>query len=89
MRQKLLKGKHPDIAETINNQARLYRAMGAYEKAEPLYLSAFIFERQRLGPIILWSHRAITVLPNYIIHKASIPRPKSFSNKLCAFRNNG
>ena len=40
---------HPDTAPSLNNLAALYRVMGDYAKAEPLYRSALAFEKA-LGP---------------------------------------
>ncbi len=49
LRRKLLGEEHPDIAQSLNNLAKLYYLQGRYIEAEPFYLQALeIFER-RLG----------------------------------------
>jgi hypothetical protein len=35
--QRALGPEHPDTAAALNNLAALYRATGAYDKADPLY----------------------------------------------------
>jgi hypothetical protein len=35
--EKALGPEHPDVATKVDNLARLYRAQGQYEKAEPLH----------------------------------------------------
>ena len=37
LRKKALGPDHPDTATSLNNLAELYRSMGDYAKAEPLY----------------------------------------------------
>ena len=41
--------EHPDSATSLNTLAALYRAMGAYEKAEPRYLQAKDIRAKALG----------------------------------------
>ena len=40
---------HPDYAISLNNLARLYKAMGDYAKAEPLYRQALEIRKRVLG----------------------------------------
>jgi len=40
IREKVLGNEHLDIATSLNNLAELYRNMGSYDKAEPLYQQA-------------------------------------------------
>jgi tetratricopeptide (TPR) repeat protein len=40
MNKRTLGPDHPSTVTSLNNLAALYRAMGAYEKAEPLYQQA-------------------------------------------------
>ena len=37
IRRRVLGVDHPDLADSLNNLANLYRAQGRYSKAEPLY----------------------------------------------------
>ncbi|MDQ7085764.1 MAG: tetratricopeptide repeat protein [Sulfurovum sp.] len=49
MSEKLLGEEHPSTATSYNNLAGLYESMGAYEKAEPLYLKALKISEKLLG----------------------------------------
>src|SRR6266702_5129357 len=49
IRQRLLGGEHPDVAQTLYNLASLYRAQGTYVKAEPFYLQALYIRETTLG----------------------------------------
>ena len=40
IREQQLGTDHPDLAQSLNNLASLYDAMGRYGEAEPLYLRA-------------------------------------------------
>jgi len=42
---------HPAVATSLNNLGELYRAQGAYDKAEPLYVRALAIREQVLGPM--------------------------------------
>jgi len=42
---------HPDVAQSLNNLAGLYRAQGAYPKAEPLFVRALAIREKALGPM--------------------------------------
>ena len=48
--EKVLGPQHPDVATTLNNLAGLYRQMGDYEKALPLYQRALEISEKVLGP---------------------------------------
>ena len=48
--EKALGPDHPDTATTLNNLAELYRSMGDYAKAEPLYQRALKIREKALGP---------------------------------------
>ena len=41
--------EHPDYATSLNNLAGLYKSMGEYAKAEPLYRQALEIRRRVLG----------------------------------------
>ena len=41
---------HPEIGSRLNNFAELYRSMGRYAEAEPLYQRALSIAEQQLGP---------------------------------------
>jgi tetratricopeptide (TPR) repeat protein len=41
---------HPDVAQSLNNLAELYRAQGQYAQAEPLYKQALAMRQKSLGP---------------------------------------
>ena len=49
IRQKLYPDNHPDIAESLNNLAVLYKSQGRYSEAEPLHQKALAMY-QRLHP---------------------------------------
>ncbi len=49
--EKALGPKHPDVAQSLNNLAGLYRAQeGKYGEAEPLYQQALANREKALGP---------------------------------------
>lgn len=50
IREKVLGPEHPNIATALNNLALLYKATGAYAKAEPLYQRALAIREKALGP---------------------------------------
>jgi MYXO-CTERM domain-containing protein len=47
--EKTLGGHHPDVAESLNNLAVLYKAQGRYGEAEPLFLRALDVWEKALG----------------------------------------
>jgi tetratricopeptide (TPR) repeat protein/CHAT domain-containing protein len=49
IRVRLLGEKHPDTAESYNNLGELYRVIGDYGKAEPLYQTALEISKEVLG----------------------------------------
>jgi tetratricopeptide (TPR) repeat protein len=49
IREKMLGPQHPDVAQTLNNLAELYRQMGDYNKALPLYQRALKIVEKKLG----------------------------------------
>ena len=49
LRQKLLGKSHTHYANACNNLALLYRAMGFYEKAEPLYIESKQIHEKLVG----------------------------------------
>ncbi|HEV3257270.1 MAG TPA: tetratricopeptide repeat protein [Gemmataceae bacterium] len=49
IRGKVLGEKHPDFAVSVNNLAFLYKDMGDYARAEPLYQKALEIAKQALG----------------------------------------
>ncbi len=42
--------EHPDVAQSLNNLAALYRAQGKYAEAEPLYKRSLAIWEKALGP---------------------------------------
>ncbi|NEO95550.1 MAG: tetratricopeptide repeat protein, partial [Moorea sp. SIO3G5] len=40
---------HPHVAESLNNLANLYRSMGCYDQAEPIYVQALEIAERKLG----------------------------------------
>jgi CHAT domain-containing protein len=50
LKEKTLGPNHPDVAQSLNNLAELYRRQGAYAKAEPFYARALDIRRKSLGP---------------------------------------
>jgi tetratricopeptide (TPR) repeat protein len=49
IREKHLGENHPDIANSLNNLASLYKATGRYQQAEPLYKRALAITEAKLG----------------------------------------
>jgi CHAT domain-containing protein len=49
IREKVLGKEHPDVAQSLNNLARLYKDQGSYQKAEPLYLRSLAIREKVLG----------------------------------------
>ena len=50
MRETALGEDHPDVAQSCNNLAELYRALGRYDEAEPLHRRALEIREKRFGP---------------------------------------
>src|SRR5215475_9211793 len=50
LREKALGPEHPDVTQSLNNLANLYRDKGDYAKAEPLYQRALTIREKALGP---------------------------------------
>ncbi len=48
--EKALEPEHPNTALALNNLAELYRTMGTYNKAEPLYRRSLTIWEKTLGP---------------------------------------
>ena len=60
--EKALGPEHPDVAQSLNNLARLYDTQGRYADAEPLCQRSLAIWETTLGP----EHPAVaTVLENY------------------------
>jgi tetratricopeptide (TPR) repeat protein len=49
IREKLLGKEHPDVAQSLNNLAELYRVQGNYSKAEPLYVRSLAIREKVLS----------------------------------------
>ncbi|QIR41386.1 tetratricopeptide repeat protein [Tolypothrix sp. PCC 7910] len=49
IREKVLGKEHPNVAQSLNNLAELYRVQGSYAKAEPLYLRSLAILEKVLG----------------------------------------
>ncbi len=49
IRRTALGERHPDYADSLNNLASLYHAMGRHADAEPLYKEAMEIRRTALG----------------------------------------
>jgi tetratricopeptide (TPR) repeat protein len=62
IREKALGPEHPDVAQSLNNLAELYRAQEHYAEAEPLYQRALMIREQRLG---LDHPNVVVTLKNY------------------------
>ncbi|MBF0602527.1 MAG: CHAT domain-containing protein, partial [Nitrospirae bacterium] len=50
IREKALGPEHPDVAQSLNNLAELYRVQGHYAQAEPLYKRSLAIREKALGP---------------------------------------
>ena len=48
--EKALGPEHPDVAQSLNNLAELYRQQGRYADAEPLYKRSLAIREKALGP---------------------------------------
>ncbi len=48
--EKTLGPEHPDVAQSLNNLAELYRAQGRYAEAEPPYQRSLAILEKVLGP---------------------------------------
>jgi tetratricopeptide (TPR) repeat protein len=60
--ERQLGADHPDVANSLNNLAELYRAQGKYSEAEPLYVRAIQILEKALGS----DHpNTVTVRQNY------------------------
>ncbi len=51
LREKALGAMHPDLVNSLNNLAALYRALSAYDKAAPLLVRALDIQEKSLGPM--------------------------------------
>ena len=74
IREKALGPEHPDVAQSLNNLAALYRAQGQYAKAELLYQRALAIDEKALGS----EHPTVATLrKNYaaLLRPASQARP--------------
>ena len=49
IRQEQLGQNHPDVAQSLNNLAELYKAQGRYSEAEPLHQESLTIRREQLG----------------------------------------
>jgi tetratricopeptide (TPR) repeat protein len=50
IREKALGPDHPDVAQSLNNLAELYKTQGRYAEAEPLYKRSLAIWEKALGP---------------------------------------
>jgi CHAT domain-containing protein/Tfp pilus assembly protein PilF len=50
IREKALGPNHPDVAQSLNNLAALYKDQGRYADAEPLYKRSLAIREKSLGP---------------------------------------
>ncbi|KAF0112766.1 MAG: Tfp pilus assembly protein PilF [Rhodospirillaceae bacterium] len=50
LREKILGTEHPDVAQSLNNLAELYRVQGLYPQAEPLSKRSLAIKEKTLGP---------------------------------------
>ena len=51
IKEKLLGSQHPDVGVTLNNLDTLYKSMGKYREAEPVYLRSLSILKQALGDV--------------------------------------
>ncbi len=58
--------EHPDVAQSLNNLAELYRVQGRYAEAEPLYQRALAIREKALGMAALGPGCAKTQTPGPI-----------------------
>jgi tetratricopeptide (TPR) repeat protein len=50
VREKALGPEHPNVAQSLNNLAELYRSQGKYAEADPLYQRSLAINEKALGP---------------------------------------
>jgi CHAT domain-containing protein/tetratricopeptide (TPR) repeat protein len=62
LRETALGPDHPDVAQSLNELARLYRAQGRYADAEPLYVRAITIFEKALGPDHPWVGTSVNSL---------------------------
>ena len=51
LREQALGPEHPDVAQSLNNLAELYRTQGRYAKAEPLYERSLAIMDEKAAPL--------------------------------------
>jgi len=75
--KKALGPEHPEVAQSLNSLAGLYRVHGPYTKAEPLYQQALVILKKALGP----EHPDVaTALENYAELLSRLKRDKEAAN---------
>ena len=71
IREKALGPDHPDVAQSLNNLAVLYRDQGRYADAEPLYKRSLAINEKALGP----DHPDVAHIAEQ--SGGALPRPRS------------
>src|SRR5262249_39220387 len=64
-RERALGANHPDVGQTLNNLALVYRDQGKYEEAEALFKRALMIREQALGtghPDVAWTLNNMAIL---------------------------
>ena len=51
IRKKMLGEEHPDVADSLNNLASLYKNQGKYDEAEKMYNEALAIRKKMLGEV--------------------------------------
>jgi tetratricopeptide (TPR) repeat protein len=65
IREKVLGPEHPDVAQSLNNLAELYRKLGNYSQAEPLYQRSLAILEKVMGkehPLVALSLNNLALL---------------------------
>jgi len=70
LRKRLLGDKHPDVADSLNNLAALYKFTRRYSEAEPLFQQALAICEHTLGvgnpdTIRVWGNYAVFLREAY------------------------
>ena len=86
IREKALGPEHPDVAQSLNNLAGLYRAQGQYAPAEPLYRRALAIWEKALGP----EHPDVATSLNHLAglyeHQGQYAQAEPLSRRALAIR---
>lgn len=84
IREKTLGPDHPDVAESLNNQATIYWLQGQYAQAEPLFERALAILEKARGPHDPDVALALNNLALFPLVQRQYPRAESLLNRALA-----